>query len=204
MDDGKELTRTMMTANNQHMEITHKRDGCGQRNTHFPGGGGGGGEESVFLCLAPPPSPHSLPPKTTTLSDQWPPSVEIAQIWLKTHTTPGERVWMDITPNVLLSSNLRPASRIQLTFIFMNSDDSPTRFSGILIDDLKTTRPRFIVLPADVGAYVHHQVTHVSELARIPTRRENFTRAWIRIESFVQSNYEPVERIGNEMIWRRQ
>ncbi len=124
--------------------------------------------------------------------------------WLVEHTRPGERIWRDQTMDVLLHSDLQPASRIQLTFIFMNDNEAPLRFGGMLIDDLKANSPRYVVLPADVGAHIHEQTTRVMELSRIPLRRQNFTKAWRDIQTYVATNYERVETIGPEAIWQRR
>jgi hypothetical protein len=124
--------------------------------------------------------------------------------WLAARTLPGERVWRDITPQVLLRTDLRPASRIQLTFLFMNSDEAPLRFASTLVNDFRRTRPRYIVLPADIGAHVEFQTRSVFELYRIPKRAENFRSAWSTIADFVGANYAPAARIGDETIWERR
>jgi hypothetical protein len=142
--------------------------------------------------------------ETIQTAQAYPPTWPAVTQWLTQHTQPGERIWRDLTPYVLLHSELRPASRIQLTFIFMNSDSSPERFAGVLVDDLRLHRPRYVVLPASVEKHIHHQTTHVSELARLPARAENFAAAWRKIEHFVQSRYEPVTTIGHEMVWQRK
>lgn len=123
--------------------------------------------------------------------------------WLDDYCQPGERIWRDQTMYVLLHSDLRPASRIQLTFIFMNTNNSAGQFGKMLTDDLAQHQPGYVVLPADVEAHIHHQTTHVVELSRIPERKENFTQAWRDIRSFVEARYEPVRQFGDEMIWRR-
>lgn len=124
--------------------------------------------------------------------------------WLVDHTHPGERIWRDETPDVLLNSDLQPASRIQLTFIFMNSNDSATQFANTLCSDLADTQPRYVVLPASVAEHIRVHTQQVVELARIPARRENFAAAWGSIQQFVESRYQPVQQIGDEMIWKKE
>jgi hypothetical protein len=124
--------------------------------------------------------------------------------WLDARCLPGERVWRDQTVDLLLGTDLRSASRIQLTFIFMNSDTSPQRFAGILLDDLNTSRPPYVVLPADVEGDIRLHTTGILELARIPLRRDNFARAWRDIHRWVMDRYEPVTTIGRETIWQRR
>lgn len=133
-----------------------------------------------------------------------PPSWPGVASWLDRHTLPGDRVWRDVAPAVLLTTDLRPASRVQLTFLFMNSDDAPDRFSGILLDDLARSRPRFVVLPGDVASHVRAHTRGVVELSRRPIRRERFAAAWERIEGFVNDRYHLVERVGGEAIYQRR
>lgn len=132
-----------------------------------------------------------------------PPTWPAVAAWLDRHTLPGERVWRDVTPAVLIGTDLRPASRVQLTFLFMNDDAAPARFSGMLLDDWERHRPRYVVLPSDVPAHVAHQTAHVFELSRLPARAEAFARAWGEIDHYVAARYEPVETIGRETIHRR-
>jgi hypothetical protein len=106
---------------------------------------------------------------------------------------------------VLLHSqrSLRPASRVQLTFLLMNSNDAPQRFASMLLEDLARTRPSYVVLPADIEAHIQTQTTGVVELSRISRRRENFATAWRSIGQHVKQRYELTEKLGDEAIWRR-
>jgi hypothetical protein len=132
-----------------------------------------------------------------------PPTWPAVTQWLVEHCQPGERIWRDQTMYVLLYSDLQPASRVQLTFLFMNDNDAPQKFSGMMLEDWNRTQPRYVVMPADVGAHIHTQTTRVMELARIPQRKENFTKAWRDIQTYVESHYRRVETIGDEAIWQR-
>lgn len=122
--------------------------------------------------------------------------------WLDQHTLPGERVWRDITPQVLIGTDLRSASRMQLTFLFMNSDDSPQTFASMLLDDLTRHRPRYIVLPTNIDAHVAFQSGRVRELSRIPARQANFAVAWRSIDAFARRQFTPVHTVGDETIWQ--
>jgi len=124
--------------------------------------------------------------------------------WLEPRTLPGERIWRDNTPQVLINSDLRPASKLQLVFIFKNTDDAPMRFSGVLIDDLRKHNPRYVITQSDLKQFLHIQTTDARELVRIPARRENYVLAWKHIETFLRDRYEPVTVIGNEAIWQRK
>jgi hypothetical protein len=124
--------------------------------------------------------------------------------WLDKHSLPGERIWRDNTPQILLNSDLRSASRMQLLFLFKNSNTAPQHFSGMLINDWRQTRPRYIVLPADLPEYIDRHCKYVLELARIPQREANFRAAWRDMEQFVTTHYQPVETIGDERVWQRK
>lgn len=132
-----------------------------------------------------------------------PPSWPAVAAWLDRHALPGERVWRDVTPAVLIPTDLRPASRVQLTFLFMNDDAAPARFSAMLLADLDIHRPRYVVLPGNVPAHVRRHVTHVFELARLPARARAFEQAWADIDRYVAARYVPVATIGDETIYER-
>ncbi|HRK31995.1 MAG TPA: hypothetical protein PLD59_13030, partial [Tepidisphaeraceae bacterium] len=95
-------------------------------------------------------------------------------------------------------------SKLQLVFIFKNTDDAPMRFSGVLIDDLRKHNPRYVITQSDLKQFLHIQTTDARELVRIPARRENYVLAWKHIETFLRDRYEPVTVIGNEAIWQRK
>jgi hypothetical protein len=122
--------------------------------------------------------------------------------YLKTHASANDRVWSDSTSRVLLETGLKPGSRCVLTFLFANSDQSPLRYSDIILKDFQSEPPRFVILDADMPEYVEHQATHVLEYERFPVRRENFLVAWDRIEAFVKENYVVDTTIGKENVWR--
>ncbi|MDW8262685.1 MAG: glycosyltransferase family 39 protein [Phycisphaerales bacterium] len=124
--------------------------------------------------------------------------------WLEAHTLPGERIWHDNTPFTLIHTDLRPASRVQLTFLFMNSDEAPARFSTVLLDDLRAHRPRFLALQANLEHYLQRHTQGVMELSRLPERRRNFVSAWRQIEDFAHNHYQPVATVGRDTIWRRK
>ena len=89
-----------------------------------------------------------------------------------------------------------------LTFLFANSDQSPLRYTDMILGDFRAAPPRFIVLDADMPKYVEHQATHVLEYERFPKRQENFRIAWSRIEAFVKQNYVIDATIADQNVWR--
>jgi hypothetical protein len=132
-----------------------------------------------------------------------PSATPVVASWLDAHSLPGERVWRDITPSVLIPTDLRAASRVQLSFLFMNDDDAPRRFSRMLLDDWRVHRPRYIVLPSDIDRHVRTQTKLVFELSRLPRRAEAFGDAWKEIERFVRQRYIPAHTVGDETIFQR-
>lgn len=116
---------------------------------------------------------------------------------------PTDRVWMDDYARLLMESNLSAGSRVPLTFLFANTDQSPIHFSDMILQDFSSQRPRFVVLPTnlkkDTDFYRHHMV----EIADFPVRGDNYTLAWQRIDAFVRENYRPLETHGRLQIWTR-
>jgi hypothetical protein len=132
-----------------------------------------------------------------------PPTLAVSD-YLKTHAHDGDAVWSDSTSRILLETGLRPGSRCVLTFLFANSDESPLRYSEMILHDFEARPPRFVVLDANMPHYVEHQAEHVLEYERFPKRRANFYNAWQRIEQYVHANYEPAAVIDGECIWQRR
>jgi len=139
---------------------------------------------------------------TLRVATDQPPNWPAVASWLDQHTLPGERIWRDNTPQILLNTDLRSASRMQLSFVFQNSNRAPAHFSDMLIDDWRHTRPRYIVLPADLPEYIERHCKYVNELARIPARQASFRSAWHAMTTFVSERYEAVADVGDERVWQ--
>lgn len=124
--------------------------------------------------------------------------------YLRNHASrPDAVVWMDYTSRLMLETDFRPGSRHALTFLFVNSDESARRFSGEIIDDFRSRRPEFIVLPGSMDAFLENQRVQVAELDRSPTRRASYNAAWRSIESFTKQNYCAEVNIARWTVYRR-
>jgi hypothetical protein len=124
--------------------------------------------------------------------------------YLLAHARPGDVIWQDEMMRTLIETDLRPASRLPMTFLFANHDRAPLEFGQMLLDDFARTRPRYIGLRSDLDCWVRHQADSIAELERPSPRRENYFVAWERICEYVESNYIPDARIGRETVWRRR
>jgi hypothetical protein len=116
---------------------------------------------------------------------------------------PGDLVWMDDYPRLMVETQLSPGSRVPLTFLFGNSDDAPLRFGQLILDDLKNRKPEWVVVHRDIDAYVHFYQTYMAEMSAYPNRRENFAIAWRAIDDYVRENYLIERQIDNLDIRRR-
>jgi hypothetical protein len=117
---------------------------------------------------------------------------------------PGDRVWADDLPRVLLTTDLRPGSRVMLTFLFANDDGAPLRFSRMMLDDFARTRPSHIALPSEFDREIQFRSHNIRELDQFPVRRENYLRAWRDVRVYVEANYAHQERVGHYTIWKRK
>jgi len=128
----------------------------------------------------------------------------LASDYLRQHAIQGERVWQDDVPRLLLETGLHSGSRHPLTFLFANDDEAPLRYGSTLVKDFAIQRPRYIVLPTDLTAYVAHQEKYILELERVAARRANYSTAWGWIEAYVKQHYTPESRVGGQTVWVRR
>ena len=136
---------------------------------------------------------HAHGPRQTQLSE-----------YLLSHTSANDAIWHDEMMRTLIETNLRPASRLPMTFLFANHDGAPLEFGQMLLDDFARTRPKFIVLRSDLQDRLRHQADSITELERPSARRENYFIAWERIRKHVESKYAPETRIGRDTVWKRR
>jgi hypothetical protein len=127
-----------------------------------------------------------------------------ASDYLLAHAPPGEAVWRDECMRLLIETNLRPGSRVPMSFLFANHDDAPTEYAAIMLEDFERTKPGYILLRTDFARWVRHQADGITELERDSARRENYFRAWARIRAYVESHYVAETRIERETVWRRR
>jgi hypothetical protein len=132
------------------------------------------------------------------------PTVLPVSRYLLERALPGDRVWQDSMPRLLLETGLRPGARYPIMFIFGNHDTAALEYTPLLLGDFEQRRPHYIILPTDVEAKLRVETSQCLHLMRSPVRAENFRHAWRQIEQYVKDRYTPEAQIGQETIWRRR
>ncbi len=120
------------------------------------------------------------------------------------HTEPGDAVWMDAWPRLILETGRRPASRLPFTFLFTNYDTAGLDYSAGIIADFERTRPRYIILPIPLDQRMQYQIDFIPELNRRPVRRASYIAGWRRIERYTLDHYTRETVIGNDAVYRRR
>jgi hypothetical protein len=131
-------------------------------------------------------------------------SITPASAYLLEHTSPGDAIWQDSMPRVLLETGLRPGARFPIMFIFGNTDTSALEYTPIILSDFEQRRPKYIILPTDMDEKLEGETTYCAHLTRSPVRAENFKRAWREIEKYVKANYVAEIRLRGDTIYRRR
>jgi hypothetical protein len=127
-----------------------------------------------------------------------------ASDYLIAHTHAGDFVWQDSFGRLLLETNLQPGSRVPLSYLFFNSDDAPQHYAGIMLNDFEHRRPRYILLPQDLDAWVDQQDRSVAREPGYERRRANYRLAWQSIFNYVTSHYAAETNIDGETLYRRR
>lgn len=123
--------------------------------------------------------------------------------YFATHAAPGDAVWQDYMMRLLVETDLQPGSRYCTTFLWANDQAAAHYYSQALLRDLATRRPRYIVLPTALDAYIAKICSQLRELELDPIRRANYIQAWGTLRSYVSENYLPEAQVGHETIFRR-
>ena len=126
-----------------------------------------------------------------------------ASDYLIAHTNPNDAIWADSMARLLLETNLRPGSRIPLTYLFFNCDDAPRQYSQIMLRDFEFRRPRYILLPQNLEAWLDEKDHKASAEPGYAVRRANYRAAWRSIFDYVQAHYAPEVHIDGETLLRR-
>ena len=124
--------------------------------------------------------------------------------YLAAHTRPGDAVWMDAWPRLVLETGLRPATRLPFTFLFTNYDEAGLDYSAGMIADFQRTKPAYIILPMPLDRRMQYQIDFYPELNRLAIRRENYIAGWHRIEQYTLANYVKETVIGNNAVYHRR
>jgi len=98
---------------------------------------------------------------------------------------------------------LQPGARVPLVFLFANSDASPARLGGQILDDFAARHPKFVVLPADSEKLIDLYRNHMIEMVRYPARADAFAKAIRKIDQYVRSNYSPAASLNGMIVWER-
>ncbi len=123
--------------------------------------------------------------------------------YLSARAAPGDRVWADDYPRLLLETGLRPGSRQALTFLFANDDATAGADSAQIVADLAARRPAFVVLPADLTGWLRRQTGGIVELSANPGRAAAYTAGWRRIERYTLGHYRREATVGDAAVYRR-
>ena len=124
-----------------------------------------------------------------------------SETYLSTHAKPGDAVWMDGMMRLLIVTDLQPGSRFPMTFLWINTDDTPLEYSHAMIQDFEENRPKFIVIPTDFQAYGIKLADRIKELGERPVRRTNFLNAWAQLGDYVHAHYIPKTQCDWETIY---
>ncbi len=123
--------------------------------------------------------------------------------YLIARTGPDDSVWADSVPRILLETGLKPGARIPLTFLFLNDDQAPLKYSKIMLHDFDVRQPKYIVMPMDLKDKLREETTREPELLDRPVRRANYITAWAHIKSYVLAHYTLEKMLDGQMIYRR-
>ena len=123
--------------------------------------------------------------------------------YLLARTSPGDSVWADDWPRLLLETGRRPGSRQALTFLFANDDATAGADSAQIVADLTARRPAVVVLPADLDRWLGRQTGGIVELSQNPTRAAAYVAGWRRIERYTLGHYRREATVGGDAVNRR-
>ncbi len=141
---------------------------------------------------------------STIIAGTQPPAPRMAvSEYLLAHAKPGDAVWMDAWPRLVLETGLRPASRLPFTFLFTNYDNAGLDYSKLIIEDFERTKPAYIVLPVPLDRRMQNQIDFIPELNRRPVRQANYIAGWHRIADYTQAHYRKEAMVGNDAVYRR-
>ena len=123
--------------------------------------------------------------------------------YLIARTAPTDAVWSDSYPRILLETNCKPGARIPLTFLFLNYDTAPLEYSEVMLRDFEDRRPKYMIMPLDLRDKLRDETTRAPELLNRPQRRQNYVRAWTRIDDYVKRHYRLEKCLDGQLIYRR-
>jgi hypothetical protein len=124
--------------------------------------------------------------------------------YLSAHAKPGDAVWMDAWPRIILETGLRPGARLPFTFLFTNYDEAGLDYSAGMIADFERIKPAYIILPVPLDRRLQYQIDFIPELNRRPLRQQNYIAGWHRIERYTLAHYTKETLVGNDAVYHRR
>ena len=122
--------------------------------------------------------------------------------YLAARSVPGDRVWADDCPRLLIETGLGDGATQPLTFLFANDDRSAAAGSARIVADLTRRRTTFVLLPADLPAWLDRQTRGIAELAAHPARATAYRAGWHRIERFTLAHYRREATVDGTAVYR--
>ena len=124
--------------------------------------------------------------------------------YLTLHAKPGDAVWIDDWPRLVIETDLRPGSHYPLTYLFTNYDNAGLDYADGIVGDFERVKPVYICLPQSVEARVRRQQEVIEELIYNPIRRRNFAEGWRRIQQYTVEHYQPEAVVGGSVVYHRR
>ena len=119
------------------------------------------------------------------------------------HTQPSDAVFIDQTGRLLIETNRQPGSRLGTLFYFVNSDDAPQQYCGVLVSDFESRKPKFLIFTKEWDQPVSG-LANCDILLHAPHRRDNFIAAWATLREYVHAHYVQAAAIDDKLVYRRK
>lgn len=123
--------------------------------------------------------------------------------YVRQQTPPGEAVWMDDYPRLLVETGRPAGSTVPLIFLMANGDSAPDFFGRQLLADFETKRPALIAFFADPEKLADLYRYHMAEVSSSPTRAVAMKQQLLALQDYLRSHYRAETDIGDVRIWRR-
>jgi hypothetical protein len=127
-----------------------------------------------------------------------------SETYFITHAQAGETVWDDGMMRLLIITDLQPGSRYPMTFLWINTDDTPLEYCHAMLRDFDQRHPKYIVIPTNFDSYGEKLANRIKELGERPVRRAHFLQAWSELGAYVHANYQPEAQADWETIYTRR
>jgi hypothetical protein len=124
--------------------------------------------------------------------------------YLQSHAKPGDAVWTDAWPRVVLETGLAPGTRLPNTFLFTNYDNAGLDYSAGMLADFERVKPAYIILPTSLDRQLGYQIDFIPELNHRPIRRANYLAGWHHIEQYTLEHYDRETTVGNDAVYHRR